>query len=70
MGSGVLGHDVANRMVERTLSDGRLTLIAGAGHSVMMDNPTEFTASVAGFLAGVAAQKQPANDGYRRSRNA
>jgi len=53
LGSGVLRHDVANRMVETTLTDGRLATIAAAGHSVMMDNPVEFSASVTGFLSGI-----------------
>jgi pimeloyl-ACP methyl ester carboxylesterase len=54
MGSGVFPSDVASRMVERSLSASRLANIAGAGHSVMMDNPVELTASVSDFLAGTA----------------
>jgi pimeloyl-ACP methyl ester carboxylesterase len=53
MGSGVLRYDVANRMVERTLARGRLFTVARAGHAVMMDNPTEFSANVLSFLATV-----------------
>jgi pimeloyl-ACP methyl ester carboxylesterase len=55
MGSGVLPSDVATRMVDHKLSAGRLATIAGAGHAVMMDNPSEFTDSVIGFLSGIAA---------------
>jgi pimeloyl-ACP methyl ester carboxylesterase len=55
MGSGILPHDVAARMVERALSAGRLTTIGGAGHAVMLDNPSEFTSNVINFLATVAA---------------
>ncbi|MGA2792929.1 MAG: alpha/beta hydrolase [Roseiarcus sp.] len=54
-GSGVLPSDVASRMAERTLWDGRLATIAAAGHAVMMDNPAEFSASVIDFLTGIAA---------------
>ena len=55
MGSGVLPYDVARRMVDRALPDGRLATIAAAGHAVMMDNPVEFSASVGGFLASLPA---------------
>lgn len=54
-GSGVLPSDVASRMAERTLWDGRLATIAAAGHAVMMDNPAEFSASVIDFLSRVPA---------------
>lgn len=54
-GSGVLPQDVASRMSEQALWDGRLVTISAAGHAVMMDNPTEFSASVVDFLAKVAA---------------
>ena len=53
MGSGILPHDVATRMAERTLSAGRLATIGGAGHAVMMDNPGEFSSSVTKFLASI-----------------
>jgi pimeloyl-ACP methyl ester carboxylesterase len=55
MGSGVLPYDVANRMAEQSLPAGRLATIAGAGHSVMMDNPAETTACISNFLAGISA---------------
>jgi pimeloyl-ACP methyl ester carboxylesterase len=55
MGSGVLPYDIARRMVDQALPDGRLATIAGAGHTVMMDNPVEFSASVSGFLTRIPA---------------
>jgi pimeloyl-ACP methyl ester carboxylesterase len=55
MGSGVLPYDVACRMVDRALPNGRLATIAAAGHAVMMDNPVEFSASVGDFLASIPA---------------
>jgi pimeloyl-ACP methyl ester carboxylesterase len=54
-GSGVLPADVASRMSEQALWDGRLATIGAAGHAVMMDNPTEFCGSVIDFLAKIAA---------------
>jgi esterase len=54
MASGVLSYDVARRMVDQGLHGGRLATIAGAGHSVMMDNPTDFSACVVGFLSGIS----------------
>jgi pimeloyl-ACP methyl ester carboxylesterase len=55
MASGVLPYDVARRMVDWALPDGRLATIAAAGHAVMMDNPIEFSASVSGFLSNISA---------------
>jgi pimeloyl-ACP methyl ester carboxylesterase len=54
-GSGVLPSDVASRMSEQALWDGRLATIGAAGHAVMMDNPAEFCASVVDFLSRIAA---------------
>jgi len=56
IGSGILRYDVASRMVDNTLADARLATIAAAGHSVMMDNPAAFSASVISFLSGIAAR--------------
>jgi pimeloyl-ACP methyl ester carboxylesterase len=53
-GSGVFPAEVANRMVERALWDGRLATIGASGHAVMTDNPAEFSASVAAFLSGIS----------------
>jgi pimeloyl-ACP methyl ester carboxylesterase len=50
-GSSVVPPDVASRMAEHALPVGRLAVIAGAGHSVMMDRPDEFTDAVIQFLA-------------------
>jgi esterase len=47
--SGVFPRDVAARMVER-MPGAQLQSIGAAGHAVMMDNPTEFSARVAEFL--------------------
>jgi pimeloyl-ACP methyl ester carboxylesterase len=54
IGSGVLPSDVATRMVERALPTGRLATIGAAGHAVMMDNPNDFSNSVASFLGDLA----------------
>jgi pimeloyl-ACP methyl ester carboxylesterase len=54
MGSGLLRPEIAHRMVENSLPDARLVTIPAAGHSVMLDNPTEFSASVMEFLAELA----------------
>jgi len=51
MASGILPYRVANRMVEGVLANGRLATIAAAGHSVMFDNPVEFSAKISSFLA-------------------
>jgi pimeloyl-ACP methyl ester carboxylesterase len=50
IGSGVLGPEVASRMVDQVLPAGRLVTVRDAGHAVMMDNPAEFHASVIRFL--------------------
>ena len=50
MGSGMLGPEVASRMVDQMLPAGRLVTVREAGHAVMMDNPAEFHASVIRFL--------------------
>jgi pimeloyl-ACP methyl ester carboxylesterase len=47
--SGVFPRDVATRMVERTRVS-QLQTISGAGHSVVMDNPLEFSTKVDQFL--------------------
>jgi LPS sulfotransferase NodH/2-polyprenyl-3-methyl-5-hydroxy-6-metoxy-1,4-benzoquinol methylase len=54
MASGILPYKVANRMVERVLANARLATIAAAGHSVMFDNPVEFSARISSFLAELA----------------
>jgi pimeloyl-ACP methyl ester carboxylesterase len=47
--SGVFPRDVAARMVER-MPVAKLQSVGAAGHAVMMDNPSEFSARVAEFL--------------------
>lgn len=49
--SDVLSPDVAERMVE-ALPQGRLAVVAQAGHSVMTDNPEGFAEAVAAFALG------------------
>jgi pimeloyl-ACP methyl ester carboxylesterase len=50
--SDILSPDVADRMVEDSLADGRLAIVAQAGHSVMTDNPVGFAAAMAEFALG------------------
>jgi len=50
--SDVLSPEVAERMAEEVLSDGRLALVPQAGHSVMTDNPVGFAAAVSDFVLG------------------
>jgi pimeloyl-ACP methyl ester carboxylesterase len=50
--SDVLSPEVAERMVERALPDGRLATVARAGHSVMTDNPEGFAEAVGSFVLG------------------
>ncbi|HKA14201.1 MAG TPA: alpha/beta hydrolase [Myxococcota bacterium] len=48
--SDILSPEVADRMVDEVLSDGRLAVVPQAGHSVMTDNPTGFNDAVASFV--------------------
>lgn len=50
--SDILSPDVADRMVEDVLAQGRLAVVARAGHSVMTDNPEGFAEAVCGFVLG------------------
>lgn len=47
--SDVLSPEVADRMVEEVLADGRLEVIPRASHSVVIDNPEAFREAVARF---------------------
>jgi len=47
--SDFLSPEIADRMVEEVLTDGRLALVSQAGHSVMSDNPAGFLEAVAAF---------------------
>lgn len=51
-GSAVLSRDTTRRML-RVLARGELITIPGAGHSVMIDNPTAFNSAVMGYLARI-----------------
>ena len=48
--SDILSPEVADRMVEEVLSNGRLAVVPQAGHSVMTDNPRGFNDAVASFV--------------------
>ncbi|MFQ5513700.1 MAG: alpha/beta fold hydrolase [Myxococcota bacterium] len=50
--SDILDPDVAERMAEEVLPDGRLAVIPRAGHSVMLDNPEAFREVLSGFVLG------------------
>jgi pimeloyl-ACP methyl ester carboxylesterase len=51
--SDILAPDAAQRMVD-AIPHGQLATVAGAGHSVMGDNPEGFYQAVKTFLDGVA----------------
>jgi len=48
--SDILAPEVADRMVEEVLPNGRLAIVGRAGHSVMTDNPSGFAEAVAEFV--------------------
>ena len=48
--SDILSPDVADRMVDDVLQNGRLAVVPQAGHSVMTDNPSGFNDAVASFV--------------------
>ena len=50
--SDVLSADVADKMADEVLKQGRLEVIPRAGHSVMLDNPEAFEKALAGFILG------------------
>jgi pimeloyl-ACP methyl ester carboxylesterase len=50
--SDVLSADVADKMVDDVLKQGRLEVIPRAGHSVMLDNPEAFEKALAAFVLG------------------
>jgi len=50
--SDILSPEVADRMVEEVLPDGRLAVVPAAGHSVMTDNPDGFAKAVNAFVLG------------------
>lgn len=48
--SDILSADVADRMVDEVLPNGRLAVVPQAGHSVMTDNPDGFRDAVTAFV--------------------
>jgi pimeloyl-ACP methyl ester carboxylesterase len=50
--SDILSPDIADKMVDEVLQNGRLAVIPQAAHSVMTDNPTGFDEAVSGFVLG------------------
>ena len=50
--SDILSAEVADKMVDEVLADGRLAVVPQAGHSVMTDNPTGFAEVVSEFVLG------------------
>lgn len=48
--SDILSPEVADRMVDDVLPNGRLAVVPQAGHSVMTDNPQGFNDAVASFV--------------------
>jgi pimeloyl-ACP methyl ester carboxylesterase len=50
--SDIVSADVADRMVDDVLRDGRLAIVPQAGHSVMTDNPDAFAKAVGEFVLG------------------
>jgi pimeloyl-ACP methyl ester carboxylesterase len=48
--SDILSPEIADRMVEDVLQNGRLAVVPQAGHSVMTDNPSGFNDVVATFV--------------------
>jgi pimeloyl-ACP methyl ester carboxylesterase len=48
--SDILSPEVADRMVEDVLPNGRLAVVGRAGHSVMTDNPEGFAEAVGEFM--------------------
>lgn len=52
--SDVVSPDVADRMAEEVLAQGRLVVIPRAGHSVMIDNPEACRDAICAFVLGDA----------------
>jgi pimeloyl-ACP methyl ester carboxylesterase len=50
--SDILSPDVADRMADEVLANGKLAVIPQAGHSVMTDNPQGFGTAVGAFVLG------------------
>jgi esterase len=50
--SDILSADIADRMADEALKNGRLEVVGQAGHSVMTDNPDGFRDAVCRFVLG------------------
>jgi pimeloyl-ACP methyl ester carboxylesterase len=50
--SDVLSADVADKMADEVIPNGKLEVIARAGHSVMLDNPEAFEKALCAFVLG------------------
>jgi pimeloyl-ACP methyl ester carboxylesterase len=50
--SDVLSADVADKMADEVLKQGKLEVVARAGHSVMLDNPEAFEKALVAFVLG------------------
>lgn len=50
--SDIVGPDTADRMADEVLKNGRLAVVAQAGHSVMTDNPEGFAEALNAFALG------------------
>ena len=50
--SDVLSADVADKMADDVIPNGKLEVVARAGHSVMLDNPEAFEKALASFVLG------------------
>lgn len=50
--SDILSPDIADRMADDELQNGKLAVVAQAGHSVMTDNPDGFREAVTNFVLG------------------
>jgi pimeloyl-ACP methyl ester carboxylesterase len=50
--SDILSPEIADRMVDEVLANGRLAVVPQSAHSVMTDNPAGFAEAVASFVLG------------------
>jgi pimeloyl-ACP methyl ester carboxylesterase len=50
--SDIMSPDVADKMADDVLKNGKLAIVGQAGHSVMTDNPEGFAAAVGEFVLG------------------
>jgi pimeloyl-ACP methyl ester carboxylesterase len=50
--SDILSPEIADKMVDEVLANGRLAVVPQAAHSVMTDNPKGFEDAVCGFVLG------------------